>query len=160
MDFIVQKATEMGVSDFVPFVSSRSVIRLNDVRMEHCLNRWRKIALESAKQCARVIPMRIESVLRFDEVLRQNPRGTQRVFLWERGKTRLKSLLQNTGRIPFPSWGVYFLVGPEGGFSEEEARQAEAAHFVSVQLGPRTLRADTVGLTFVSILQYEWGDLG
>jgi 16S rRNA (uracil1498-N3)-methyltransferase len=160
MDFVIQKATEMGVSEVIPFVSSRSITRLDGSRMDHRVDRWRKIAVESSKQCGRVIPMKVDSVLTFDESLQRASGGVQRLILWEGGRSRLKALLRKKDQGSAGFQSVYFLVGPEGGFSHEEVRQAEAARFMPVGLGSRILRAETAGLTFVSILQYEWGDLG
>jgi len=160
MDFVIQKATEMGVSELIPFVSSRSVTHLDGWEMEQRVNRWRRIAVESSKQCGRVIPLRVEIVVGFDEALRRTSARVKRIILWERATARLKSLLREAEWTCGTSQGVYFLVGPEGGFSEEEVRRAEDAHFMPVSLGSRILRVETVGLTFVSILQYEWGDLG
>jgi 16S rRNA (uracil1498-N3)-methyltransferase len=160
MDFIIQKATEMGVSEFVPFVSVRSITRLDGSKSDHRVDRWRKITVAASKQCGRVIPMRVESVLGFDETLRRSSAGTQRIILWERGEGKLKAFLRKKDQQSAGFPGVYFLVGPEGGFSDEEVRQAEAAHFVPVGLGSRLLRAETAGLTFIGIVQYEWGDLG
>ncbi len=160
MDFVIQKATEMGVSEFVPFVSVRSITRLDGSKSDHRVDRWRKIAVAASKQCGRLIPMRVESVLGFDETLRRSSAGAQRIILWERGEGKLKAFLRKKDQQSAGFSGVYFLVGPEGGFSDEEVRQAEAAHFVPVGLGSRLLRAETAGLTFISIVQYEWGDLG
>jgi len=160
MDLVIQKVTEMGVSTVIPFVSSRSVTRLDGGKMEQRLSRWRRIGVESSKQCGRVIPLKVERVVGFHEVLRRAPAGARRIILWERGARGLKSLFQETEKPSHSSQSVYFLVGPEGGFSEEEVRQAEEAHFIPVRLGSRILRVETAGLSFVSVLQYEWGDTG
>jgi 16S rRNA (uracil1498-N3)-methyltransferase len=160
MDAVVQKATEMGVSRVIPFVSSRSVVRLHDVRAAERVKRWRRIAVESAKQCGRAIPLDVEGVLRFDEVLHRAPPRAIRIVLWEHATNRLKPFLREAERLPERPRAVYFLVGPEGGFTEEEIRQAQKVHFVPLGLGLRILRVETAGLGLVSILQYEWGDWG
>lgn len=160
MDFVIQKATEIGVTEVIPFVSSRSVTRLEGLKMEQRVNRWRRIAVESSKQCGRVVPLRVEMVLRFDEILKRASARAQRIILWERGRGNLRSFFRGKPWSSNASQGFYFIVGPEGGFSEREVRQAEEAHFIPVRLGSRILRVETAGLTFVSILQYEWGDLG
>ncbi len=77
-----------------------------------------------------------------------------KIFLWEKERTRsLKEALVH------PSPSIYALVGPEGGFSEEEALQAQEAGFRPIRLGPRILRAETAGIVVASLLQYLWGDL-
>ncbi len=159
MDFIIQKATELGVSEVFPFVSSRSITCLDKERIEHRVNRWRRIAVESSKQCGRLIPLRIETVAKFDEVLERGSLATKKIILWEKGTRNLPSLFRERNATARLSESVYFLVGPEGGFSEEEIKRAEGTHFVPVSLGSRILRVETAGLSFVSILQYEWGDL-
>ena len=160
MDFIIQKATEMGVSSVIPFVSLRSVSRLEGSRMERRLTRWRKIAIESSKQCGRTIPMDVERVMSFQEILGWSGGHAVRIILWEGAKNRLKSLLRGAGGGNIRDHGVIFLVGPEGGFSAAEVKQAEKAHFRPASLGSRILRVEAAGLSFVSILQYEWGDVG
>jgi len=160
MDVVIQKATEMGVLELIPFVSCRSVAHLHEGKIEQRVSRWQRIAVESSKQCGRVTPLRVETVVGFDEILGRAPAEARRIILWEKETKRLKPLLQDTDSDSGPSRSVFFLVGPEGGFSEEEIKRAEAAHFVPVGLGSRILRVETAGLSFVSILQYEWGDLG
>jgi 16S rRNA (uracil1498-N3)-methyltransferase len=160
MDFVIQKATEMGVFEVIPFVSSRSVASLDEGKMERRVDRWKRIAVESSKQSGRVIPLRVEGVLGFDEALERASPGAHRIILWERATRNLKSLFQERNPIDDASRSVYFLVGPEGGFSEDEVRLAEKARFIPIGLRSRILRVETAGLSFASILQYEWGDLG
>ena len=160
MDAVVQKATEMGVSRVIPFVSSRSVVRLNGAKAEDRVKRWRRIAVESAKQCGRAIPLEVEGVIQFHQVLHRPPPQAIRIVLWERATNRLKPFLREAEKSPHLPRAVYFLVGPEGGFTEGEIRQAQEAHFIPLGLGFRILRVETAGLGFVSILQYEWGDWG
>jgi len=159
MDFIIQKATELGISTIIPFVSSRSISSLDEGRVEQRVGRWRKIAVESSKQCGRATPLRVEMVVGFEEILKRTSPGEERIILWERGTGNLRSLFRERNGTTRVSKRVYFLVGPEGGFSEEEVKRAEKAHFTAVSLGSRILRVETAGLSFVSILQYEWGDL-
>ncbi len=157
MDFVVQKATEMGISQVTPFVSSRSIPRLEGHSLEQRLDRWRRIAVESSKQCGRVVPLRIDPPVPFDRVLDSAERDLKKLILWEGSTYSIKSLLRE---MDAPYQGILFLVGPEGGFSEDEVRQAERARFVAVGMGPRILRVETVGISFAGILQYEWGDMG
>ncbi|MBW2056683.1 MAG: 16S rRNA (uracil(1498)-N(3))-methyltransferase [Deltaproteobacteria bacterium] len=160
MDSVIQKASELGVSELVPFVSSRSIPRLDRDRREVRMGRWRKIAIESSKQSGRPIPLRVEDVVDFHEALRRHARGAVRIILWERARKGLRSFFKEK-EDPLPVHDTaYFLVGPEGGFSEQEVAEAEEAHFVAVRLGPRIMRVETAGLALLSILQYEWGDWG
>jgi 16S rRNA (uracil1498-N3)-methyltransferase len=159
MDFVIQKATEIGVSELIPFVSSRSVTRFHERNLERRVGRWRRIAVESSKQCGRPDPLKVSTVVEFEVVLRQRFPAARRVILWERGRGRLKDFFRKGDKRSTGEQAVYFLVGPEGGFSDQEVTLARKARFTPLSLGPRILRAETAGLTFVSILQYEWGDL-
>jgi 16S rRNA (uracil1498-N3)-methyltransferase len=160
MDLVVQKANELGISTFVPFVSSRSVNRPDSQRAEGRVERWKRITTASSKQCGRTVPMEVLQILPFADALKIDRPGTQRIILSESEPVGLKSLLRETKGSSVVLEGVYFMVGPEGGFSEEELKQAGVARFLPVRLGSRIMRAETVVLACASILQYEWGDLG
>jgi 16S rRNA (uracil1498-N3)-methyltransferase len=160
MDLIIQRITELGVSTLIPFVSHRSVPSLEGEKAERRLARWTQIAVESSKQCGRVIPMKVETVRQFSDVLWLAPAQSSKIILWERASEKLRSLFRVPYRPNERSPAVYCLVGPEGGFSDQEIRKAEEAQFLAVNLGPRILRVETAGPSLVSILQYEWGDIG
>ena len=116
--------------------------------------RWEKIVSEAARQCGRAKVPKIHEPRPLEEILAMDFGGAGKIFLWEREKTRtLKDALATI------SSSVFVLVGPEGGFSEDEANQAEEAGFHPVRLGPRVLRAETAGMVIVSLLQFLRGDL-
>ena len=98
----------------------------------------------------------IETIRSYSEMLENVPPGSVRLLLWEREGDRLKKVLGTTTE----SIEVFFIVGPEGGLSPDEVDQARALGFIPVNLGRRILRAETAGISFLSILQYEWGDMG
>jgi 16S rRNA (uracil1498-N3)-methyltransferase len=153
LEWLIQKATELGVGEILPFRSLRVVPRPEEAAARNRLGRWEKIAAGAAKQCRRSRIPRIYPPRPFAEALALFPE-CQRIFLWEKEKDRtLKEALN------FSSPAVYALVGPEGGFSAEEAQRAEAAGFSPVRLGPRILRAETAGLVIVALLQFLRGDL-
>jgi 16S rRNA (uracil1498-N3)-methyltransferase len=153
LEWLIQKATELGVGEILPFHSLRVVPRPEEAAARNRLGRWEKIAAEAAKQCRRSRIPRIHPPRPFAEALAAFPEAG-RIFLWEKERDRTL----NGGLVsPFPA--VYALVGPEGGFSADEARQAEAAGFSPVGLGPRILRAETAGLVIVALLQFLCGDL-
>ncbi|MBI5967654.1 MAG: 16S rRNA (uracil(1498)-N(3))-methyltransferase [Deltaproteobacteria bacterium] len=153
-DWLIQKATELGVSEIVPFYSSRVIPRWEEKRIQLRQSRWQKIASEAAKQCGRTKVLIVHSPRSFQEALAMEFEGAIKIFLWEREKTRsLKDALRQ------PVSGVYALVGPEGGFSEQEALEAQEGGFLPVRLGPRILRAETAGLVISSLLQFILGDL-
>ncbi len=156
MDLLIQKATELGVKEIIPFLSTRSVPILDKTRRPERHHRWKKIAIEASKQCGRgVIPI-VESLKSYSDMLQIAPSNGLRLILWEREGTKLKEVL---GKDEEKS-KIFFVVGPEGGFSEEEIHTAEELGFIPVHLGRRVLRAETASLCFLSILQYERGDIG
>jgi len=153
-DWLVQKVTELGVSEIVPFFSSRVVPRWEESKGRSRQARWQKIASEAARQCRRVSIPKVHPPCSFEEMLAMEFAGAGKVFLWEeeRAGTLKGALAQGASTI-------YALVGPEGGFSQPEALRAQEAGFLPVRLGPRILRAETAGIVIVSLLQFSLGDL-
>jgi 16S rRNA (uracil1498-N3)-methyltransferase len=153
-DWLLQKATELGVSEIVPFSSSFVVPRWEEGKTRSRQARWGKIVTAAAKQCGRIkIPI-VHPVCSFKETLEREFSDVAKIFLWERERT--KNLTDALGK---KTSGVFVLVGPEGGFSEVEALQAREAGFQPVCLGPRILRAETAGIVIVSLIQFVLGDL-
>jgi len=89
-------------------------------------------------------------------MLETAPKDSLRLILWEKEGERLTEVLRKKEREK----EVFFIVGPEGGLSQEEVEEAEKAHFIPITLGKRILRSETASLCLLSILQYEWGDMG
>ena len=156
LDLILQKCTELGVSEMVTFDAARSVVKLKGERSAVRLSRYEKIVQEAARQSGRSAPPRVAIGGTLETVLRESGQ-TVKLLLWEgEEKTTLHELFKG---YPAPE-SVAIVVGPEGGLSSEEVRQAEASGFVPVTLGKRILRTETAGLAMVSILQFHWGDMG
>jgi len=152
-DWLLQKVTELGVSEVVPFSSSHVVPRWGEGQTGTRRARWEKIAAEAAKQCGRAAIPKIHPLHSFEEVLAFDWGQATKILLWEKEKAG------SLGETVAHSSEVLVLVGPEGGFSDEEARQAQAAGFQPVHLGPRILRAETAGVAIVALLQFMLGDL-
>ena len=156
LDLILQKCTELGVAEMVTFDAARSIVKLKGERSAARLSRYEKIVQEAARQSGRGAPPRVAIGGNLETVLRES-RQTVKLLLWEgEEKTTLHELFKG---YPAPE-SVAVVVGPEGGLSSEEVRQAEASGFVPVTLGKRILRTETAGLAMVSILQFHWGDMG
>lgn len=145
IDFIAEKATELGVSAILPFAAERSIA--GDGRVE----RWRRIAESAAAQSGRVRTPRIELV-DFPGALSAARSSELRLLLWERSETPLP-------REAAPR-SVFLVTGPEGGFSTEEVALATDAGFRVIGLGPRILRAETAAVAAVTLAGLFWGDLG
>ncbi len=156
MDFLIQKATELGVKEIIPFLSSRSVPLLERSRKAERHRRWERIAVEASKQCGRGVVPKIESLKDYSEMLRIAPPEGLRLILWEREGIKLKEVLEGSEKRS----KIFFVVGPEGGFSQGEVDEAEKSGFIPVIMGRRILRAETASLCLLSILQYQRGDIG
>jgi len=150
LDFVIEKATELGVADVRLFTCERSVHRVPPER----LARWERVALSAAKQCQRSSVPSITGPTEYAVAL-QVP-ALLRLMFWEGARTNpLPSLRE---RQPTAS-SVLAIVGPEGGFTAAEAHQAADAGVHLVGLGGRILRAETAALVAVTLCQYLWGDL-
>jgi 16S rRNA (uracil1498-N3)-methyltransferase len=157
MDFVVEKATELGVLNIVPFISTYTVPRLDDRKAQARTERWKKIAISAAKQCGRTRLPTVCTLCEFQEFVGQPRDDMLKLFFWEReGQQTLKQVHDSQP----DARAVLLIIGPEGGFSVEEADVAQRHGFRSVRLGPRILRAETAAVTALSLVQFLWGDLG
>jgi len=154
MDWVVQKATEIGVDQIIPLLTGRTVVRLEGLKARRQQERWQAIAHEAAQQSGRDQVPRILPVCSFTDFIRSTDHQL-RLVLWE-GETErsLKDELSSQK----DSKSVTVVVGPEGGFSQEEVEHARNQGFRTVHLGKNILRAETAGLVTLGILQYLWGD--
>jgi 16S rRNA (uracil1498-N3)-methyltransferase len=154
MKFVIQKATELGVDRIIPIVSSRSIPLVEGERETLRIERWRRIAQEAAKQCGRTVVPEVATIHELGDFLSQGE-GTG-LILWEGEPTPLREVIEKID----PKGGITLLIGPEGGFSEEEVSTAQGSDFLVAGLGQRILRAETASLSVLSILQHRFGDLG
>ncbi len=157
MDWIVEKATELGVTRVVPFFSSHTVPRFGGDKGERRRERWRKIAEAAARQSGRTRIPAIGEPDRFDAMLERDWRCDARLLFREGAQGGGLASLAEELHSPR---SVLVMVGPEGGFSGEEAAGAEAHGFRAVGLGKRILRTETAAVAAVCAVQLLWGDLG
>lgn len=152
MEFIVQKAVELGVRTLVPYLSTNCVSRPD--KTEKKVERWRKIALEAAKQCGRGYLPQVHPVVSFEQAVEQAARCETALFFYENERqTGLRDALQDgVGRT------VSLMIGPEGGFTPAEAAAARAA-LTSVSLGARVLRCETAPIVALAAVLYAGGDM-
>jgi 16S rRNA (uracil1498-N3)-methyltransferase len=152
MDFVVQKATELGVSRIQPVLAKRSVIRLSGERAERRAEHWRNIAIAACEQCGRNRVPEVAPILDLPHYLGlAAPEASLRWICAPGGGGSLREL-------PPPALPISLLVGPEGGFEEGEMLAARAAGFYVIGLGPRVLRTETAGLGAVAAMMALWGD--
>jgi 16S rRNA (uracil1498-N3)-methyltransferase len=151
MDWIVQKATELGVSSLVPLVTERTIVRLRDE--ERRVIRWQKIAREAAMQSRRLDVPIVGPVMDYGSFLMTLVPGPNALFLmpWEQGTRPLKDILRSHS----DATDIAVLIGPEGGFSLNEARAAQDKGFYAVSLGPTILRTETAAIASLSAIGYE-----
>ena len=161
MDFMIQKASELGVDRIIPFFSARTVVRLDEKRQAARMRRWKEVARSSAKQADRRTPAAIDPLRPFTDLISgfRDKKGIK-VILWEReDSVDMKGLFREGGGRPEDALFIG-VVGPEGGFTPGEVRIAEETGFIPASLGTRILRAETAAVTLTALVQYEWGDLG
>ena len=151
MDFVVQKATELGVREIVPVLTDFSVVRLSAARAERRRQHWQNIARSACEQCGRSRVPAIAEPTDLLPFLQIESDATTRLMFSPVDAPRLAEL--SPGHAPLD-----ILIGPEGGLSKNEVELAQAVGFRAVSLGPRTLRTETAAIAALAALQAYWGD--
>lgn len=156
MDFIIQKAVEMGASSIVPVAMEHSVVRLEGAKADKKVERWQKIAEAAAKQSKRDIIPQVQPVQTMQQMLANNDLQHKIIAYECEDRLGLKTALQSCDNLQ----ELLLIIGPEGGISEFELELARKNGAVPVSLGKRILRAETAGVVALSAILYETGDLG
>ena len=154
MDWIIQKATELGAYEIQPIFSERSIIKINQDRIKKKLLHWKQVSISACEQCYRTQIPPVHHPLSFTNYL-NNTRFEDKalkLILSPSAKENIKIL---PSKKPDK---VYILIGPEGGFDQHEIKLANSLNFEAINLGPRVLRTETAPLSILSILQYKYGD--
>jgi 16S rRNA (uracil1498-N3)-methyltransferase len=154
MDWIVEKAVELGVAGIQPLAAQRSVVRLSGDRADKRLAHWQAVVVSASEQCGRNRLADVAPIQDFNRWLGQDAPGGVRILLSPRADA---SLAQWTKQAP--AQDVTLLVGPEGGFTEQEEDAARAAGALALSMGPRVLRTETAGLAALAILAAGWGGI-
>lgn len=156
METIIQQNVELGVKNFIPLITERTVVKLNDKdREQKKLDRWRKIAKESSKQSKRNIIPEIEDIISVKELVERLKNENAEIIVpyeLEDMKT-LKEILSD------PKENYYIIIGPEGGFDIKEIKmfQEIGAHIVT--LGKRILRTETAGIVASTVVMYSCDEM-
>ena len=150
MDWVVQKAVELGVNAIVPVAAERSVLKLTGDRAAKRLAHWQSVAVSACEQCGRNRVPQVGGILPWPQALAACA-ATHRLILAPGGQVRLRDMPPLTGEIAL-------FVGPEGGWSEPERAAARAAGLQPLSLGPRVLRTETAGLAALAALAARFGD--
>lgn len=154
MDTIIQKTVELGVYSVVPVITERTIARFKEPSaIEKKLRRWQRIAKEAAKQSKRAIIPSVKDPISFTEGI--NRQHELKIFFWEEERdVSLKEILASTHSTE----DVGIFVGPEGGFSTDEAEYAKKKEWHIATLGPRILRTETVSMASISAIMFYLGE--
>jgi 16S rRNA (uracil1498-N3)-methyltransferase len=153
MDFVVQKATELGVKRISPVFTEYGVVRLDDDRARKRRDHWDSVATSACEQSGRIRPPLIDAPMDLNAWFGAGAKESDTDLILRPGAAAALASLAA------PVTKVCLLIGPEGGFSEKEYDDAEIAGFTAVSIGPRILRTETAALTAIAIAQSCWGDL-
>jgi 16S rRNA (uracil1498-N3)-methyltransferase len=151
MDWVMQKATELGVTRIVPVITERTVVKLDERQSARKVEHWRAIVIAACEQSGRNRVPEVTTPCAFHEVLREDARAGRKLLLSPIGSLNARDLAL-TG-------SATLLVGPEGGLSPDEHDLAIGAGFEQVRMGPRILRTETAAIAALTILQHDFGDL-
>jgi len=156
MDGLVRQLSELGIIKWIPFIAERSISRPDKKQLSARTKRWEKISKEAIKQCKRGCIMEIGDTVSLEEILNLSQSADLKIVFWE---DELRPL---TAELPGPDDKInkiYVLLGPEGGFTEQEIEHARAWGFVTASMGPRILRAETATIAACVLLQHLFGDM-
>ncbi|CAG7634595.1 16S rRNA (uracil(1498)-N(3))-methyltransferase [Paenibacillus allorhizosphaerae] len=164
MELVIQKGTEIGAALFLPFVSERTVVQLDSKKEGKRVDRWQKIAKEAAEQAHRNKVPVVESPLTWKELLQRVSEADCAWICYEKESTQeLRSAIQQALAPKEGTAGrrkLILIIGPEGGFTEQEVTAAEAAGCRSISLGKRILRTETAAMVGLTCILYEAGEMG
>jgi 16S rRNA (uracil1498-N3)-methyltransferase len=153
MDFVVQKATELGVKRITPVLTEYGVIRLDADRAARRRDHWQGVAASACEQSGRTRPPLVDDPTRLNAWFGARTKEADTDLILQPGATTALTALAA------PVTKVCLLIGPEGGFSDSEYEDAKVAGFKAVSLGPRILRTETAAVAALAVAQSLWGDL-
>ena len=151
MDWVMQKATELGVTRVVPVITERTMVKLDERQAARKIEHWRAIVISACEQCGRNRVPELTLPTSYIEAVRAIDHDVTRVLLSPTGTLRARDL-GNPSRVAI-------LIGPEGGLSDNEQEAAIAAGFQPLRMGPRILRTETAAIAALAALQHNFGDI-
>ena len=158
MDRVLRHLCELGVTRWMPFISERSVPTPDEKRLSVRTQRWNKILQESCKQCRRSKLPDITANMSFEDVLAYGQSCDLAIAFHENESAALKA--QMASNPPSSAKTILLIIGPEGGFSDQEIQKARAAGCLVAGLGSRILRAETAAIAACTLTQFLFGDMG
>jgi len=154
MDLVIKHLTQLGINEWIPFFCERAIPTPDSKRIQKRIQRWETIARESIKQCRRSCLVSIQEPKNFQEILDLSENFHQRLAFWEKSSHPLARLAsEHSGNR------TIILIGPEGGFTDQEINLAGSKGFKAYSLGPRILRAETAAICATTLIQHILGDI-
>jgi 16S rRNA (uracil1498-N3)-methyltransferase len=151
MDWVMQKATELGVTRIIPVITERTMVKLDERQADRKLEHWRAIVVSACEQCGRNRVPEVTLPQVYIEAVRSIDTAVTRVLLSPTGTLRARDLGQPEN--------IAMLIGPEGGLSDNEQEAAIDAGFRPLRMGPRILRTETAAIAALAALQHNYGDI-
>ena len=155
MDLIIQKTTELGISEIQPIVCERSIVKIKKEKIKKKLSHWRQVAIAACEQCGRAKIPKIhepENIIKYLERIIESDKDTKIILSPEASKS-LDNIAPNIKQ------DIKVLIGPEGDFTKQELDLSIQNGFSPIKIGPRILRTETAPISILSILQYKYGDI-
>jgi len=160
MDLIVEKATEIGFSGLIPFESKRTIVKYNYKKKEKKRSRWQRVAEAAAKQSGRAVIPKIEEFYSSSQLKNLKQKFDYVLLLWENEENLSLKKFFTENNVEAAA-EILVIIGPEGGFSAAEVQQFKSELGAQIiTLGPRILRTETAGITALTAILYEKGELG
>lgn len=158
LELIIQKTTEMGVNHIYPTLMARSIVKLDEKNIEKKKERWNKICLEASKQSGRQKVPNVYKAINFKNIIENISKYDIVLLPYENEKSvTLKKAISEIKSNNIDVKSIAIIIGPEGGFSEEEVNTLSSYKNVyTVSLGPRILRTETAGVATIAMLMYEF----
>ena len=157
-DLIIQKSTELAVTDIIPVITARTILKVEQ-KIQKKIERWKKIALEAVKQSQRSFLPSISAPMTIEKLVEKRGEEKKLLLSENRGKYLRDILIENSGsalKMPKPPSSVLILVGPEGGWTDDEEKHILNNGYEAVSLGEQTLRAETAALCSLVLISHFW----
>ncbi len=149
MDLILQKSTELGVDVIIPAIMERSIIKIDDRKVKQKIERWQKICKEASEQSKRLDIPKVADIHTFNDL--KSIDGVKLICSTSEKTQNLKNIIKKCQNYD----KIILVIGPEGGLSEKEEKYLKEIGFISISLGNRIMRVETVPLFLLSIFNYE-----
>lgn len=155
LEYVIQKGTELGANEFVPFIAVRSIVKWDEKKGVKKIERWNKIAKEAAEQSHRSVVPYVHNALSLTDLLTYSRSYDYKLIAYEEDAKRgEKSNLARLFHELTEGQSLFVVIGPEGGLSEKEVRKLEENGFITCSFGPRILRTETAPLYLLSAVSY------